>query len=75
MKATYKNSFCMDSKCIHYFEDSCILCFEEKGTEIEPYNLEYIDRYGRGKSKDCPEFRAGSHLMYVVDGEDLAEIL
>ena len=67
MKATYENSFCMDHKCIHYFEDMCMLCLEEKGTEVAPYNLEYIEKYGRGKSKDCPEFRAGSYLLYVAD--------
>lgn len=44
-----------------------MLCLEEKGTEVSPYNLEYIEKYGRGKSKDCPEFRAGSHLLYVAD--------
>lgn len=71
MKATYDNAFCMDSKCIHYFEDTCMVAMAEKGTEIAPYNLEYIEKHGRGKSKDCPEFRAGSHLLYVVDlGEE-----
>lgn len=73
MKAIYDNSFCMDSNCIHYFEDMCILCMQETGEEIEPYSLEYIDEKGRGSSKDCKSFRMGSHLMYVVDGNDLCD--
>lgn len=61
MKATYDNSFCMDNNCIHYFEDMCMLCMTEKGTEIEP-----LDDLWR-ESKECKEFRAGTYLVYEVD--------
>lgn len=71
MKATFGNSFCMDSNCINYFEDMCILCMTETGEEIEPYNIEYINKNGRGSSKDCKSFKRGSNLMYVVDSNDL----
>lgn len=67
MKAVYDNSFCMDSNCIHYFEDMCMLCMQETKDEIEPYNLEYIERKGRGNSKDCKSFRRGTYLVYEVE--------
>lgn len=61
MKATFENSFCMDSKCIHYFEDMCMVALEEKGTEIKPYTNKERD------SQDCKEFKAGTFLIYEVD--------
>lgn len=65
MKATYDNSFCMDSSCIHYFEDSCMIALAEKGTEIEP--LDEMAQNG----KKCEEHKAGTFLQYVVDlGEE-----
>ena len=67
MKAIYGNSFCMDSNCIHYFEDMCMLCMAETGEEIEPYNIDYIEENGRGSSEDCKSFRRGSNLGYVID--------
>ncbi len=63
MKVTYDNAFCMDSKCIHYFEDTCMVAMAEKGTEIEPDNIP-----GRLRdSKECKEFKAGTFLAYEVD--------
>lgn len=70
MKAIYKNSFCMDSKCINYFEDMCMLCMIETGQEIEPYNLDYIDKKGRGKSSDCKSFVLGCNLAYEINFEE-----
>lgn len=65
MKATYKISFCMDSNCINYFEDSCMVALAEKGTEIEPFDNEIRD------SEECKEFIAGTFLAYVIDlGEE-----
>lgn len=61
MKATYDNAFCMNSNCIHYFEDNCMLAMAEKGTEIEPY-----DDIGKD-TQECQEFKAGTHLAYVID--------
>ena len=67
MQATYDNAFCMDSKCIHYFEDTCMVAMAEKGTEIEPDN-----NPGRLRdSKECKEFKAGTHLAYEINlGEE-----
>lgn len=70
VKATYDNSFCMDSNCIHYFEDMCMLCMTETGDEIAPYNIEYIEEKGRGSIKDCKSFKKGSNLAYEVDLTD-----
>lgn len=61
MKATYDNSFCMDNKCINYFETSCMVALSEKGTEIEPYTDKERD------SKNCKEFIPGTFLIYEVD--------
>lgn len=61
MKAVFENAFCMDSKCINYFEDMCIAALEEKGTEIEPYTFDERD------SEKCGEFKAGSFIAYVAD--------
>ena len=67
MKATYNNSFCMDNKCINYFEDMCMLCMMETGDEICPYNIEYIDKFERGKSRDCKSFVGGTNIGYISD--------
>lgn len=67
MKATYDNSFCMDHKCINYFEDTCMLCLEGTGEDVEPYNIDYIDKHGRGKSSDCKEYTPGKNIGYLVD--------
>lgn len=53
MKAIYDNTFCMDSKCVNYFEDMCLLALDEKGMDIEPYNDEYRE------SEECKEFVEG----------------
>lgn len=65
VKAIYENSFCMDNNCIHYFEDMCMLCMQETEDSIQPYNLEYINKYGRGSTKDCESYAAGSNLAYI----------
>lgn len=62
MKAIYENAFCMDSKCINYFEDMCMVALDEKGTEIEPYTFDERD------SEKCGEFQAGKHIGYSEDG-------
>ena len=67
MKSTYDNSFCMDSKCVNYFEDMCMLCMAETKEEICPYNLEYIDKYGRRKSSDCKSFVGGTNMGYIAN--------
>lgn len=73
MKATYDNSFCMDSKCVNYFEDMCMLCMAETGDEIAPYNLEYIAKHGRGKSSDCKSFVLGTNMGYIAEVLDVNE--
>lgn len=73
MKATYDNSFCMDSKCVNYFEDMCMLCMAETGDEITPYNLEYIAKHGRGKSSDCKSFVLGTNMGYIAEVLDVNE--
>lgn len=70
MKATYKNSFCMDNDCINYFEDMCMLCMMETESEIEPYNIQYIEEKGRGSIKDCKSFKRGSNIIYEIDLTD-----
>lgn len=62
MKATYENSFCINSKCIYYFEDMCMGALSDNGsqTEIEPMT-------SRPRINDCPEFRRGTFLIYEVD--------
>ncbi len=67
MKATYKNSFCMDSDCINYFEDSCMLALVEKGTEIEP---DHIPGHLR-KSEECKEFERGTFSGYLFNEEEI----
>jgi len=62
MKATYENSFCMDSSCIHYFEDMCMGALSNNGSETEIEPLVTSQRI-----KSCPEFRAGTFLIYEVD--------
>ena len=64
MKAIYENSLCMDSNCINYFENMCMVALGNEGTEIEPYQSEYRC------SKNCREFKAGTFLVYEVDFEE-----
>lgn len=40
---TFKNGFCIKSDCKNYYEDGCILCYQEdnyKGKHIYPYDTE-----------------------------------
>lgn len=64
VKATYDNSFCMDSNCINYFEDSCMEALTDKGTEIKPFTDKERD------SNECGEFKSGTFLVYEVDLTD-----
>ena len=59
----------MDSNCIHYFEDMCMLCMMETESEIEPY----IDN--ERDNKDCKEFIPGTFLVYEIEltEEDVVE--
>lgn len=39
----FEYGFCMKSDCINYWEDNCVLCFNEdkfRGKKIYPYNLD-----------------------------------
>lgn len=64
MKAVYENSFCMDSTCMNYFEDMCMVAMNNKGTDIEPYQSE------PRCSKECKEFTPGTFLAYEVEFEE-----
>lgn len=65
VKAIYENSFCMDSDCINYFEDMCLLAMEGKNTDIKPYKDLARD------STDCKEFKAGTFMQYAIENEDI----
>lgn len=66
MKATYKNSFCMDYSCIHHFKDTCMIAISEKGTDIEP-----LDEMAQNGNK-CKEYKTGTFLAYEIDlGEEM----
>lgn len=65
VKAIYENSFCMDSDCINYFEDMCLLAMEGKNTDIKPYKDLARD------STDCKEFKAGTFTQYAIENEDI----
>lgn len=64
MKAVYKNAFCMDHTCMNYFEDTCMVALNEKGTDIIPYTFEERD------SNECGEYIAGKFIAYVMDEEE-----
>lgn len=64
--ATYDNAFCMDSNCICYFEDNCILALQNEKVEIFPDSTIYLTSR---RSEWCKQFKAGSNLMYVEEVE------
>ena len=55
-----KGVFCLNSKCKHYFEDSCML-IQETGT----VNI--------SKTGKCEEFVAGEYIGYA-DRSDLTSV-
>lgn len=71
MKATFENSFCLDNRCIHHFEDMCMGALSDNGSETEIEPLVTSQRI-----KDCPEFKAGTFIIYEVDlkEEDFDEL-
>lgn len=64
VKAVFKNSFCMDSDCIHYFEDSCMLCLQDTKDLIFPDSTAFLKKRD---SKLCKQFKNGSNLAYSED--------
>lgn len=59
-KATYDNSFCMDSDCRHYYEDICTLAIGESMMKIHP---DCLIEYKRA-SELYPQFKKGISDWY-----------
>ena len=68
--ANFDNSFCMDSDCIHYMEDSCMLFLCDTGDLIFPDSTVYLKER---ESSLCKQFSYGNHLIYVLDDIDAKE--
>lgn len=71
VEAVYDNSFCMDSDCIHYFEDMCMLCMSDEGGLIFPDSTVWLPSR---QSEECKMFTRGSSIFYELSDEHLNEL-
>lgn len=67
MKINLKNSYCIDNRCINYFENMCMQALLDDKKDVNP--REKLE----DANAECKEFKRGSYLLYVVDQEDIKE--
>lgn len=67
VKATYDNSFCMDSECIAHYENMCMRCMSEEGCEIFPDSTISLETR---ESHLCKAFKEGTFVAYAIDFEE-----